>query len=390
MRFATCSSRLSAAAVTALALAGCGSGSRPATTSTLPRVSSRPAVVWLCRPGLAGDPCNADLTTTVVAPDGATRVERLAPARAPAVDCFYVYPTISDEQTVNSNLAIGFRQQEVAIAQASQFSRVCRVYAPVYRQITLQAVDHPSLITRADAETAYSSVLAAFRVYLARYNHGRGIVFIGHSQGALILIRLLEETVDRSSQLRDRLVSAILLGGNLLVPRGGRSGGDFRHIPACDSPRETGCVVAYSSFTAKPPPGSEFGLTTSDAGVGLLAPRHPSPRLQIMCVNPAAPGGGSGALDPMVPALALAFLPASRATPAVHTAWVSFPGEYSARCETAGDATWLQVSRTVNGEAPFLTHLSDPLLGLHILDVNIALGNLVALVGSEAAAYRLR
>ena len=37
---------------------------------------------------------------------------------------------------------------------------------------------------------------------------------------------------------------------------------------------------------------------------------------------------------------------------------------------------------------PLLTHLRDPALGLHVLDVNIALGNLVQLVRDEAAPYR--
>ena len=62
-----------------------------------------------------------------------------------------------------------------------------------------------------------------------------------------------------------------------------------------------------------------------------------------MCVNPAALTGGAGVLDPYVPALVLAFLPSGSA-PAVRTPWVSFPGEYTGRCETSGNATWLQVT----------------------------------------------
>jgi hypothetical protein len=108
-----------------------------------------------------------------------------------------------------------------------------------------------------------------------------------------------------------------------------------------------------------------------------------------MCVNPASPAGGTAVLDPYIPSLVLAFLPAGSA-PAVRTPWISFPGEYSARCESSGNATWLQVKR-IGGSAdrrPLLTHLQDPALGLHVFDVNIALGNLVQLVRSEAAAYR--
>ncbi|HEX3947924.1 MAG TPA: hypothetical protein VHW47_09465, partial [Acidimicrobiales bacterium] len=50
--------------------------------------------VWLCRPGMADDPCTAPLTATVVPPAGKDRIQRARPAVHPAIDCFYVYPTV--------------------------------------------------------------------------------------------------------------------------------------------------------------------------------------------------------------------------------------------------------------------------------------------------------
>jgi len=364
---------------------GCGGAKGKPSPTTEARLGL--GTVWLCRPGLARDPCVSDLTTTEVARSGATRVERTRPARDAAVDCFYVYPTISGQPTVNSNLAVGFRQRAVALAQASRFSQACRVYAPVYRQITLSALGHPARITRADARIAYDSVKSAFRDYLARYNHGRGIVFIGDSQGAVILIRLLQREVDGTPALRQRLVSALLLGGNVTVRKGQRSGGDFSHIPACGSEDQTGCVVAYSSFAATPPPNSQFGRTTSDAGVRLLAPTHRTHNIRIMCVNPAAPAGGTALLAPYIPSFALGFLP-GRHTLSVKTPWVSFPGEYSARCKSSGNATWLQVTHVGGRDRrPSLGESGDATIGLHVLDMNIALGNLVRLVRHQAAAF---
>jgi hypothetical protein len=381
-------------AMVGVVLAGCGGTKhKPVTTRSSSAIAVSPrdrwGTVWLCRPGVADNPCSAPLTATVVPVHGATHVERARASSKPEVDCFYVYPTISGEPTINADLAIGFREREVAIAQASRFSQVCRVFAPAYRQITLSALDHPARISVADARVAYDSVLAGFRDYLAHYNHGRGIVFIGHSQGAAILIKLLQQEVDGKQSVRRRLVSALLMGGNVTVRKDQSVGGDFMHIPACTSSRETGCVVAYSSFTAKPPANSQFGRTTSDAGVRILAPHKLSPDIRIMCVNPAALAGGTVALDPYIPSLVLAFLPAG-STPAVHSPWVAFPGEYSGRCRSAGNASWLQVSRIGRStdRRPLLTHLQDPALGLHVLDVNIALGNLVQLVRDQALAYR--
>ena len=378
-------------AAAAAVLSGCGGTAKSTTTAAAPAglPLDRYGTTWLCRPGMADDPCTAGLASTTIARNGSTHAEAATVARHPKVDCFYVYPTVSDESTINADLEIGVQQAEVAIAQASRFSQVCRVYAPVYRQITLSALDHPGRITLADALIAYDGVLSAFRTYLAHYNHGRGVVFIGHSQGASILIKLLKDQVDDNPARRRHVVSALLLGGNVTVAKGRTVGGDFEHLPLCSSSTQTRCVVAYSTFASKPPQNSQFGRTTSDAGVSLLAPHKPAPNIAIACVNPAAPAGGQGRLDPYVPSILLQFLGAG-AGPQVSTPWVSFPGEYTAVCTTSGTATWLQVRHTPGSrdQRPLLAQLSDPSLGLHILDVNIALGNLVQLVRDEAAAYR--
>ena len=54
----------------------------------------------------------------------------------PPIDCLYVYPTVSSEDQGNLDMQIQLPQIFVAQAQASRFSQVCRVYAPMYRQIT--------------------------------------------------------------------------------------------------------------------------------------------------------------------------------------------------------------------------------------------------------------
>jgi hypothetical protein len=383
-----------AALVSAALVGGCGSGGkRPATTvsTTNPTAAAgardRWGTVWLCRPGLADNPCLTGLSTTAVRASGASRIEPARPAANPRVDCFYVYPTISGQSTINANLQVGLRERLVANAQASRFSQVCRVFAPVYPQITLAALEHPARITRADALAAYDGVLTAFHDYLTHYNDGRGIVFVGHSQGAVILTRLLRREVDLDATLRRRVVSALLLGGNVTVAKGRSVGGSFRHIPACASRQQTGCVVAYSSFTSRPLTNSQFGRTTSDAGVGLLAPRTLDRSLQILCVNPGSPSGGRSALDPYVPTLVLAF---TGNTLGARTPWFAFAGGYTGRCQSSGNANWLQVthSRARADRRPDLTRFQQPILGLHLLDVNIALGDLVSLVRDEAAAYR--
>src|SRR5438067_4751351 len=125
-----------------VALAGCSSGSshtanpQPVTTSTVRAApKTKDTQVWLCRPGQPGNPCLASLTTTAVGPDGTLTVQSNVPAASPKIDCFYVYPTVSQQPTPNANLTIDPAERSVAIAQASRFSQVCRVFAPMYRQL---------------------------------------------------------------------------------------------------------------------------------------------------------------------------------------------------------------------------------------------------------------
>ena len=112
----------------------------------------------------------------------------------PPIDCFYVYPTVSTQPTANANLHIDPQERAVAIAQASRFSQVCRVYAPMYPQLTLSAISKG--IRPQSAAIAYLGVLSAWNDYLAHYNKGRGVVLIGHSQGASLLIALIKREID--------------------------------------------------------------------------------------------------------------------------------------------------------------------------------------------------
>ena len=299
-------------------------------TAASPSASS---TVWLCRPGLSDDPCTSSLATTVVRANGSTEVQLDRPARKPVIDCFYVYPTVSTQRTANANLHVDPQERAVAITQASRFSQVCRVYAPMYRQLTVSAISKG--IRPQSAVTAYLGVLAAWKDYLASYNHGRGVVLIGHSQGASLLIGLIKREIDPSPTERHLLVSALLMGGNVTVPTGQVVGGDFAHIPACQSNAQTGCVVAYSSFNSAPPANSFFGrVGTSISALSGLSPTSAA-GLQVLCTNPAALAGGAGPLDPYFPTTPfpgvrsnLKYGATTKRT--VRTPWVSYPHLYRA------------------------------------------------------------
>src|SRR5688572_9128377 len=64
--------------------------------------SAEADVVWLCKPGLADNPCEIPQDTTYEEQSGADQV--VTPPNGPReVDCFYVYPTVSNQPTPNAN-----------------------------------------------------------------------------------------------------------------------------------------------------------------------------------------------------------------------------------------------------------------------------------------------
>ncbi|HEY5761217.1 MAG TPA: DUF3089 domain-containing protein, partial [Steroidobacter sp.] len=97
------------------------------------------AETWLCRPGRQ-DACAVDLTTTVIAADGKLTKEPFKPDANAPVDCFYVYPTVSLDATPNSDMTAGPEENSVVRAQFARFASQCKLYAPLYRQVTLKAL----------------------------------------------------------------------------------------------------------------------------------------------------------------------------------------------------------------------------------------------------------
>jgi hypothetical protein len=324
--------------------------------------------VWLCKPGTADDPCTASLETSVVPANGATTVKTGKINPASKFDCFYIYPTVSQQSTPNSNLVVQPAETEAAEEQAAWFSTVCRVWAPMYRQVTFNEILSANLTANsAPIKIAYRSLLSGFEDYLRHYNDGRPIIFLSHSQGSVMLIRLLQNLVERDHRaaLRSRIVYSVILGGNVVVPNGALEGGSFSDIPVCTWKGETGCYIAYSSFPGEPPAAAVLGRPGQ--GISILAGQTATKGVHVVCVNPANMSG-SAPLTPYF--LTEGTLP---------TPWVEYPRLYRGGCESRGGATWLQVSKMTgpSDTRPVVTERLGPDWGYHGADVNLELGDLL-------------
>jgi hypothetical protein len=359
---------------------------------------------WLCRPD-TDDPCDEDLDATVVEADGTTRIQRFKRAKQPKVDCFYVYPTVSSDPTTNSDLVADPAVEGYTIRnQAARLQSKCRLFAPMYRQMTLTAalarrgLGPPPVdgVSRADAQRiAYESVLDAWKHYIANDNDGRGVVLFGHSQGSWLLGRLIAEEIDDEPSLRDRLVSAVLLGAPVGVPPGQDVGGDFQQVRLCRDDEQLGCVISYESFRATAPPTT----STSLFGHTELGP--------AACTNPGALDGGTAQLEPyfmtdnssgggLLGRLGVAGQAPTWLDPAagqITTPWVMLPGLVEAECVTDDGVGYLAISVRGDPSGPRIDDVRGDLpggLGLHLLDANVAMGDLVRVVGRQAEAYATR
>lgn len=381
-----------------LALAGPAPAQQPAAPA--PTVMPGPAPDyalaqdWLCRPGHM-EICTVPLDATAIAPDGSLILKPWkAPAAPPAIDCFYVYPTASYDPASVSDLIPGTGPKEeidVVRAQLARFATVCRLFAPIYRSRTIAALIGTQPMS--DGRMSYGDVLEAWRYYLAHDNQGRGVVLIGHSQGSGILRDLVMNEID-GKPAQKLLVSALLIGNNIGVPPGKDVGGDFRSVPLCRAAGQTGCLVTYNSFRADSPP-------TPQSYLG--GPRTDG--LVNACVNPAALSGGEAPLDSYLQTVWRVVGPSSPQQPwtdpprTIATDYVQVPGLITAQCVVDSHGSYLAVrvrgdpgdSRVddIKGDVEIAGQRVQQ-WGLHVIDVDLAIGDLARLVAAQAESWQAR
>src|SRR6185503_9918578 len=315
---------------------------QPTSASAATRNDYSDAKTWLCRPGRQ-DACAVDLSTTVVAADSKLTIEKWSSNPKAAIDCFYVYPTVSNDQTPNSDMSAGPEENSVIRSQFARFGSECRGVAPLYRQVTLTAVragraGRPMTVDRA---LGYNDVVDAWKYYLDHDNQGRGFVLIGHSQGSGVLTQLIRNEID-GKPVQQRMISALLLGTSLAVPKGKDVGGAFKQVPLCRSASQTGCAIAYASFrsTVPPPANSRFGRVREEGMAAAFA-------------NPAGLGGGKGTLHSYLSSAGRGNGSSVEPRPwvappqPISTPFVSVPGLLTAECVSNEKGSYLEV--TVHG-----------------------------------------
>ncbi|MBB35247.1 MAG: lysophospholipase [Hirschia sp.] len=388
-------------ALSALVLVACSPDESDVETAVTPTPETTPTPapsaadysnldLWLCHPDKDNDVCEADASYTVVSADSAETVDVEA-IPDPAYDCFYIYPTISMDAGANSDLTPGEHEEIRAVSQQfAPFKDKCRQFAPLYRQLTLAELASFTETGKlsGDLLMRYLDVKAAWEDYLANDNEGRGVVLIGHSQGAAMIQELLAKHINNSAEM-DLIISAYAIGYNTPVAPDGSA---FNMgLPLCTRADQAGCMVSWVSFREDAPPPAE-ALFGQKLPIGV----------REACVNPAVLlESENNALDARLPLQPLGsfapvdYLPGT----AIETSFVSLPGMLSATCKANDTHDWLAISVSGNGEDTRLDDIpgdvvmagkADPNWGLHLVDMNIALGDIKALMDRQSTAWTAR
>jgi len=176
------------------------------------------------------------------------------------------------------------------------------------------------------------------------------------------------------------------------VPQGKDVGGAFQNLPLCHSAKQTGCVITYASFRSDSPPptNSRFGRV---AGANMVS----------ACTNPAALAGGSGELHAYLGARRSGIVsseadPPPWVTPIqpINTPFVAVPGLLTAECVSNEKGSYLAVTVHSNPADPRTDDINGDVVtngkvqadwGLHLIDVNLAIGNLIDIVSQQSKTY---
>lgn len=166
-----------------------------------------------------------------------------------AVDVFLVCPTVDMGDDGGTNLSLddtallerflGALNMERGIYEES-----CRLYAPYYRQMSMNVYLSGYTQQSECFVRAYGDVSDAFDYYLANYNDGRPIVLAGFSQGAEMVLRLMKDYFGQE-ELNEQLVATYAIGWRVTAADLEES----PHMVMAQSAEDTGVIISFNTET---------------------------------------------------------------------------------------------------------------------------------------------
>ena len=182
-----------------------------------------------------------------------------------AVDVFYIYPTVTGfrpetEVCDMTDTMMIAGAQMVRQIQTAVFDESCNVFMPIYRQISMPkpGSDYRAIIDYVSKFDATD----ALDYYLNNLNQGRPFILAGHSQGASVLIALLENYMRKHPEALNRMIAAYPIGFAVTKDWLAKTGLKF-----AEGPTDTGVIVSWN--TEGPTNLKEKNMTLAPGGISI-------------------------------------------------------------------------------------------------------------------------
>ncbi len=164
------------------------------------------------------------------------------------VDVFIVAPTVDTQSQYNSTITPGYKKifRNAMNQQQAIYAYTCRIYAPYYRQASMNVYGLSDAAEREKAlSNAYVDISAAFKYYIEHKNNGRPLIIAGFSQGADMCYRILQEYYggdsERAVSLRENLIAVYAIGWYMTEDMISK----YPQIVPAKGETDTGVVVSF-------------------------------------------------------------------------------------------------------------------------------------------------
>ncbi len=163
-------------------------------------------------------------------------------------DLFFVYPTCYSGDDMFAGIddqLMRLRANGALEAQASAFSTVANVYAPLYRQtgnstLKLSAEE----LERVNSSFPQADIMASFDYYIKHFNNGRPFILAGHSQGSLqVLNALLVKYMASHPDVYSRMVAAYVIGYSVTAGLLAEN----PHLKFASGATDAGVIISYNT-----------------------------------------------------------------------------------------------------------------------------------------------
>lgn len=179
------------------------------------------------------------------------------------VDVFYLYPTAWYKIDSSESNICGY-DNKIMIAgsksafkrQATAFETLGNIYAPYYRQadaiytLSLPENERWEVINGTPAK----DVTAAFDYYIKNYNKGRPFILLGHSQGANVVLILLQDYMTKHPDVYARMICAYVIG----YPVTAQYLAANPHLKFAERADDLGVIISYNTQSPNVAPGGNI------------------------------------------------------------------------------------------------------------------------------------